>query len=241
MILDRDKNDQEGLKQMITVISKMYEKRSINKYLNRFLKQVEGNYSDNLPFLIEIADRSPGNRKLDNYIKDHKKQVIQQSSPEKYMDIRQKAVITELKRRDIYEPYMIWQKFEEEFGVQVDSLYRLQAIKYFNINPEDKEYELEELIGFLDLYPDTPWKVLDPLYYRALKLITSKEDLEIMLDLMGGQLFQGENYRKLDFRALILYRLGQKERSLRMIQEVMILAKKVDPSYRSMIYSINKR
>jgi len=240
-LLDDDKNDIEGLKLVIRAISKMYEQRGINRYINRFLKQVQGNESEELPFLIEIAERSPGNGNLDKFLINNKEQVIRLSSLEKYTDIRQKAIIAELKNREIYEPYMIWKKFEDEFGMQADSLYRLQAIHYFAKDPEAKEDELHEIIAFLDLYPDTPWETLDPLYGRALKLISSQSDLEIMLDLIGGQIFQGKHYRKLDYRAIILYRLGQKERSLKLISEVMSLAQEHEPSYRSMIYMINKK
>lgn len=238
--LEKDKNDRQALRAMIQVISKMYEKRDINRYLNRFMKEMDANNNEDLALLIEVADRSPGFGKLDRLIEDRKDQIIAMTSNHKYMDIRQKAIIANLKQRDLYEPYMIWGRFEKEFGTSADSLYRLQAITFFGQHEGDKESELNEIFDFLNFYPDTPWEVLDPLYARALQLITLKSDLEILLDLISGQVFQGVNHRNLDYRAVILYRLGQKERSLALINEVMALAQKENVVYKSMIYSLNK-
>ena len=79
------------------------------------------------------------------------------------------------------------------------------------------------------------------MYNATLSMITETEDLELMLDLIEGRIFQEKNYRKLDYKAFILYRLGKKEKSLALMDEIRRLSLEQGIDYKSIINSLRKK
>ena len=97
-----------------------------------------------------------------------------------------------------------------------------------------------ESFDFINLYPRADWSLLDPLYNVIVPNTTKKEDLELLLDLISFQIFREESYRQLDYKAMILYKLGEKERALGMISQINSLATKKKVRYKSMLYNMKK-
>ena len=138
------------------------------------------------------------------------------------------------------DPPTVWERFEAELGIKADSLYRLFAIEYFQTIEPDVDILLDEVYDFLYYYPDTPWEKQDALYSLAIKHTEEKEDFNILLDLISYQVYKDVDFRKLDFRAVILYKLGSTERALRMIQDIHEMAMSEGVNYKSMLYSLDK-
>ena len=238
--LKEDKNDISAQKEIISATVQMHESSKSRKYINKYLKKLKNPTKEDLQFVLDIADECTCSSKLIDFIEDHQRQIEEFASPSKLLKIRQQFIIEDLKEKQLLEPYYVWKAYEKKLGAQADSLYRLFAIEYFSKTPGNTKELVNESIDFLNYYPESSWDLQDHLYKVILANVKEKEDLELMLDLISGQIFKSKNYRKLDYRAVILYRLGHKEQSLKMLQEIASLAAAEGIRYKSMIYQIQK-
>lgn len=237
--LDEDDDNVAAQKDMISAMSMMYESKKIRRTLNKFLKKIETPSDEDLDYIISVAEKCACSSKLEDFIDDREGQVIEKIGLQRYLSIKQRFINDDLNEKQLLEPYYVWQKYEQELGIYADSLYRLFAIGYFSTAIDGKETMVTESMDFLTYYPDTPWEVQDNLYLTILNNIKTTEDLEIMLDLISGQLFKEKTFRKLDFRAYILYQLGKKEEALKMLQEVTSLAAEQGIRYKSLLNNLN--
>jgi len=240
-VLNQDKESEEGLKNTISALVLSHEKKSAKKYINRYLKNKTKWSDEDVIFMADVAKVAPSVGKLESFIDKNRNRIRKLKSEDFLIQIDRQLIVSKLKHRELYEPYMIWKQFEKKFDTKADSLYRLEAINYFSYHSLDPESLITEIVDYLAFYPRTPWKTLDPLYNKALKLISEKEDLQLMQDLIEGQIFQEKNYRKLDYKALILYRLGKKEQSLSMMNEIRKLSLEEGVNYKSMIYTLRNK
>ena len=239
--LSEDKDNEEGLKNTISALTLSKEKKASKRYINRYLKNKTKWTDEEIIFMAEVARVTPSIGKLEAFVDKNRNRIRKLKSEDYLIGIDKQLIISKLKHRNLYEPYMIWKEFEKKFDTKADSLYRLEAINYFLYVALDIESLLTEIIDYLAFYPRTSWEILDPMYTSALKLISDKEDLLLMQDLIEGQIFQEKNYRKLDYKALILYRLGKKEQSLAMMSEIRKLSLEEGINYKSMIYTLRNK
>ncbi len=208
--------------------------------MNDYIKRLDKRRLPNSAFreILELGKKAPWSKQLNKLIKNQNNRAIALTSEKDIALICQQYILYDLRKKQLFEPFYVWQRYEKELGVYADSLYRLFAIQYFGTHPIEKELLYAEAFDYISIYPRTPWETLDPLYQFVVLQTTNKEDLELLLDLISFQLFRGKHYRKLDFKAFVLYKLGQHQRALDMIQEINQLAMESGVKYRSMIYSL---
>ena len=199
------------------------------------------NPAEDLGYLYNLAQNCECGKRLNRELIKYRALIIGNYGKEAYHTIRKKDIITSLRKQDLLEPYYVWQAYEAEFGDVADKYYRQFAIEYYQYVLPDKEALLDELYDYLTIYNKTPWVEQDGYFELALEKTTSKLDLEELLDLVSYQIFREKNFRNLDFRAGILYRLGQKERALALLQEVAALSLEKKVNYKSMIYDLSTK
>jgi|GEM_PF-2383439 len=238
--LNVDKNNMEAKKSLIEAMTVMYDSKKAQKHINKYIGSIGNPSREELEFVFKVAENCACGGKLEKFINKHASKLERVITTDRYLRLRQKFINTKLDEKGLLEPFYVWRAYEKDLGVHADSLFRLFAIGYFASIPSESEALINESIDYLGAYPDSPWELQDPLFNTVVNTISKKEDLELMLDLIGGQLFKEKTYRKLDYRALILYKLGQKDKALQLLSEVNEMAVKQGIRYKSLIYGLKK-
>jgi len=230
----------EKLFALAKICQEIPDKRYTSKVLDDYLKRRDPSKLTNkrLHDIIKMGVATPGSKRLDKLIKQERERAIAVSSEDTVLYLQRYFILDDLKKKDLLEPYFVWEKFEKEFGYQADSLYRIFAISYFSSTPASKDMLYNEAFDYINIYPRSPWPYLQQLYKIIVPATTDKKDLDILLDLISFQLFREESHVKLDYKALILYKLGHKERALSMISDVNTMALNKGLKYKSMLYSL---
>ncbi len=216
------------------------DKAYMTKTLDEYLKRVDPErISDkNYKKVMDIGSKvGPSNRLQYLILKDREK-AMRLGNPKDVLNVQQEYILTELRSSDLLEPYYVWNRYEKELGYHADSMYRRFALVYFSSIVPDKKALFDESYDYISLYPRTEWKFLDGLYEIAVTGTDKKEELEEILDLLFFQISREEGYKQLDYKAFVLYKLGQKEKALNMIQKINELAMEKGVRYKSLIYSI---
>lgn len=236
-----DSKNEQTLRDLIQFFVISNNKKEATDYVERFIEVKEKQMDiDDLQFLFKMAQKCACGSDLKKLLIENEKIVLSFASEDEWYTMRQGYIIDELYNNGMLDPPTVWERFEAELGLKADSLYRLFAIEYFQTLEPNVDILLDEIYDFLYYYPDAPWEKQDALYSLALKHTKEKEDFNILLDLISYQIYKDEDYRKLDFRAFILYKLGYKERALRMIEEIQEMALSEGVYYKSMLYSLAK-
>ena len=162
-------------------------------------------------------------------------------NPRDVLDLQHKYILNDLFKADLLEPYYVWERYEKELGYHADSMYRRFALVYFSSIVPDKKALYDEAYDYILLYPRTEWKYLDGLYEIVVQGTEKKEELEELLDLLFFQLAREEGYKQLDYKAYILYKLGQRETALKMMRQINTAAMEKGVRYKSLIYSIDAK
>lgn len=238
----KSSNSLNDLIELAKISAKTVDEEYISKLLNEYLKRANPIDINNkaLQSIIRIASQSPVSKRVYRMITDRKERSIALTSADTVYNILQANIYADLKLTGQLYPYDVWQRYERELGFKADSLYRIFAIKHFSEPPIDRELLYNECFDFINIYPRASWALLDVLYSMVVPSTTKKEDLEILLDLISFQIFRDESYRQLDYKALILYKLGEKERALAMVAQIQSKAAEKNLKYQSMLYSIKK-
>lgn len=205
-----------------------------------YLKRINPKQLNNERFkrVIELCKKSPISTRLYRLILKQKERAIALSDTDTVHYILRANILYELNRANILDPYNVWTRYEQELDYKADSLYRIFALEYFAQIAPDKQSLYDEAFDFINEYPRADWSLLDPLYAVVLQNTTKKEDLELLQDLISFQIFRDESFRQLDYKAFIIYKLGQKERALKMISQIRADAISKGINYQSMLHSV---
>ena len=237
----QDSKDAKAIQDLIQFFILGNNKKDATEYIERFIKLKDKRMViDDLKFLFDVAQKCACGSDLKDLLLANEQAILSFAPEDEWLNMRQRYIIDELYNDGILDPPTVWERFEAELGIKADSLYRLFAIEYFQTIEPDVDILLDEIYDFLYYYPDTPWEKQDALYSLAIKHTEEKEDFNILLDLISYQVYKDVDSRKLDFRALILYKLGYTERALRMIQDIHEMAMSEGVNYKSMLYSMDK-
>ena len=203
-----------------------------NKYLKSLdWKRINKKTSDRI---IEIGRACPEAKQF-NKLLNKKEELFTHTLPQREIaELKYKYAISDLEDKQLLEPYYVWKRFEKDMGYYADSLYRIFAIDYFTRNKE-ADILYNEAFEYLELYPRTNWSYLRPLYAKIILATDEKSDLELLLDLISFQIFREHTFDKIDFRAAILYKLGEKDKALKLVQEANSLALKEGIRYKSLL------
>lgn len=217
-----------------------YDTEYTSKVVDDFIKRINPRKINNqiLQDILRVGIKGPYSKRLNRLINNDVDKAMMLTSVDTVLNIQRYYILNDLQKKGLLEPFYVWQRFERELGYDADSLYRMFAISYFSAPPIDAEMLYAEAFDFMILYPRSPWEYLDHLYKLIVPATSDKEDLNILLDLISFQLFREKTYRKLDYKAVILYKLDQKERALSMIEEINKLALEQGVLYRSMLYGL---
>lgn len=225
---------------LIEASSSLKDKRYGSNILNDYVKRIDKkNLTDgHFRKILELGKNNPFSSSLAKLIYKNRDRAIKVSDTKTVSAIQQAQIFDELKKKNLLEPYYVWQRYEKEMGEQADSLYRRFAIYYFSTPPINKPSLYDEAFDYINFYQRSEWEYLNPLFQFVIQETKEKEDLDLLLDLISFQLFREENYEKLDYKAVILYKLGEKERALGLVKKVNELAFKEGKKYKSLLHSL---
>ena len=199
------------------------------------LKRIKSQYYKEV---LGLAMNGPYSKQLNKLINQSQERAIMLAGLDTVLNIQTAYIQYDLKQKGLLDPYFIWQRYEKELGVDADSLYRIFAIQYFSTPPVEDEMLYNEAFDFVNFYPRAPWNVQKQLFRILIPATSKEEDLNLLLDLISFQIFREKTYDKLDYQATILYKLGQKERALEMVDEINRLALEQGIRYKSMLYTM---
>ena len=211
------------------------------KRLDAFIKGLNTNKltDDQFKELIDLGSNYAYSKRLYKLIQKNQDRAIELSGEELVSTILSNYILYELRNKRLLEPYYVWNKYENELGVLADSLYRVFALHYFGRIEPDQEGFYNEAFDFLYLYPRAEWEFQDVLFNYLIPRTKIEDDLNALLDLISFQIFLERGYKQLDYKAAILYKLGEKERALSLIEEVNSLALQQSIKYKSLLYQLN--
>ncbi|MEL6123914.1 MAG: hypothetical protein AAFR14_09330 [Bacteroidota bacterium] len=228
------------LTDLIFATTALHEGDQARKYINRYLKTIPQRPNDQqLEYAMRMAEECNCGGRITGFILDHEEQIKERISEERFLQVRRRLIHADLLEKGQLEPYYVWREYERHLGTKADSLYRMYAIVHFAQSPLTKKELYDECLDYVINYPHTAWEQQDPIYNLLIQAAESPTDQELLLDLISGQLFRGEHYKKLDYRAYLLYKLGQKTRALELIARVNELALKEGVKYTSLMSTFN--
>ncbi len=206
-------------------------------YMEEWLSYAQpGTDEKDLAILINLHKECKCSPRMDIAFAQYEKSIAEAIGMEQYLDLRQSYILSNLTRDGALEPYLVWEAYQEHLGPHADSLFRLFAIEYFRTVDPDEGILMDELYNFLYYYPDTPWEKQDQLFALAMEQTKLKDDWLLLLDLLEYQLLKEPSYRKKDYKAAILYKLGQTERAQQLMKSIEEEAFADDPDYKSIFY-----
>lgn len=222
------------------ISTKTEDKAYMTKTLDEYLKRIDPErISDkNYKKVMDVGSKAGPSNRLQYLILQDRDKAMRLGNPQDVLNAQQEYILSQLRSSDLLEPYYVWERYEKELGYHADSMYRRFALVYFSSIVPDKKALYDESYDYISLYPRTEWRFLDGLYEIVLTGTNKKEELEELLDLLFFQISREEGYKQLDYKAFVLYKLGQKEKALNMIQQINELAMKKGVRYKSLIYSI---
>jgi len=223
-------------------ISKTYDFKKAAKLANEYVKQVDPSKIDDesLQSVIRICAHIIPSKRIYKLLKSEGVRAKKLVRRDTVLDMQQAYILKGLKGKGLLEPYYVWESYEKELGADADSLYRLFALSYLSSSSSDKEMLYYEAYEYLAFYADSPWDYLKVLYSIVVPAVSKKEEMEELLELISYQISRDSNYRALDFKAYLLYKLGNKEKALSMVGEIISSAKEKGVKYESLLKSIQK-
>ena len=215
----------------------------ITKTIEDYIKRVDTDNISNQTFkrILDLRAHARPAKRFYKLLSEQTDKAIKVSDLKTVRTYQQEYILTDLSGMELMEPYYVWERYEKELGYQADSMYRRFALIYFSSLQPDKKALYAEAYDYITLYPRSPWDLLDGLYEIVATGTDKKEELEEVLDLLFYQVSRDPGYRQLDLKALVLYKLGQKEKALNMVSQVNELALKKGVRYKSLIYSLSKK
>jgi hypothetical protein len=225
-------NRGEAQKEMIVFLSRTKEVRKTVRVIDDW---VDDNFpfskSADFEFMFQLAKECVCSDRLYEALTIYEDKMIALAGQQNYLNLRQSYILKDLKASDYLEPYIVWEVYDAELGIHADSMYRRFAIEYFQSIKPDQEILLDELYDYLYYYPKTPWESQEVYFAKAIELTKSKEDFYLLLDLIEYQIILDDSYRKRDYKALLLYKLGKTERAI----TIMKLIEEEQPDYISVL------
>jgi tetratricopeptide (TPR) repeat protein len=232
--IEATKSD-ESYKKMITLLLNSKNVDLAEEYLEDWMQEkLPLRQPENQEFLAQVAESCVCSDRLAAAFRSQEEQLISSLGAGRYLGIRQAYILKELKRYDLVEPYTVWEVYNEEFGIYADSLFRRFAIEYYQFVEPNKEVLMDEVYDYLYYYPETAWIDQKRMFDLAIKYSEDKADFLLLLDMIEYQLYLGSDHEKLDYKAVIMYKLGNKERAVELMKEVEILK----PDYTSMVHQL---
>ena len=241
---NRNPKQRDELYELTNKASLLADQAYCGKVFDKYLKSIDWKKIDHLTSknIIEIGRRCPNSKQFNKLLSKREEVFLPIVAEREIAELKYKYALSDLENKQLLEPYYVWKRFEKDMGYYADSLYRVFAIDYFTKN-EEPEVAYNESFEFIELYPRTNWSYLRPIYEKVILATDDKEDLELLLDLISFQIFRKKTFDKIDFRAAILYRLGEKDQALKLVQEANSLALKEGIRYKSIlnILRVNKK
>lgn len=235
-----DKKNPETLKELINFYLHIKNENLAGTVIGQLLDNQKKSINEaDTRYLFSVARQCICDYVLWEFLKEKEEEILSFATLDEYLLVKQKYILQDLVDAQLLDPPTVWERFEEELGIKADSLFRLFAIEYFRIVEPNKEILMNEIYDFLYYYPETPWEKQDSFYKMAIDLTSQKEDFQILLDLISYQVYRNRNYRNLDYRAVILYKLGYTDRALGLMQDVQAEALKAGILYKSMLYELS--
>ncbi len=225
------------------LIADTYDKKTAITLLDEIISGVNKKKISNnaLKQIFSLGYKAPYSKNLNKLIlKDYEKSK-RLVGRDTILYIQERYILQGLNKKGLLEPYYVWERFENETGDGADSLYRIFALGYLSTPPIDEKVLYDEAFDYLQFYPNSEWTFLERLYSIVVPRTSNQEDLEILLDLISYQALREESYPQLDYKAVLLYKLGQKERALSMIQQINTKALEKGVRYKSMLYALSKK
>ncbi len=242
-IVQKNKSkDPTKLLELAKISTETYDKTYSSECLEDYLKRADTKRINNklLRDILVVGYNAPFSKRLNRLILNDKDRAIMVTSLDTILTLQSIYILNDLKKKALLEPFYVWDRYEKELGYDADSLFRIFAIGYFSTPPVEVELLYAEAFDYLAFYPRSPWEFLDKLYSIVIPVTTIKEDLETLNDLISFQIFREESYRQLDYKAVLLYKLGEKERALHMIDAINRNALDKGIRYRSMLNDLTK-
>lgn len=232
--IETGKSDQ-SYKEMITLLLNSKNVDLAEEYIEDWMQdRLPLRNQENHDFLAKVAEACICSDRLAAAFRSQEEQLIPSLGAGRYLGIRQAYILKELKKYDLVEPYTVWEVYNEEFGIYADSLFRRFAIQYYQFIEPNKEVLMDEIYDFLYYYPETSWADQKSMFDLAIKYTDEKEDFLLLLDMIEYQIYLGSDHEKLDYKAVIMYKLGNKERAVELMKEVEALK----PDYTSMVHQL---
>lgn len=232
--IETGKSDQ-SYKEMITLLLNSKNVDLAEEYIEDWMQdRLPLRNKENHDFLAKVAEACICSDRLAAAFRSQEEQLIPSLGAGRYLGIRQAYILKELKKYDLVEPYTVWEVYNEEFGIYADSLFRRFAIQYYQFIEPNKEVLMDEIYDFLYYYPETSWADQKSMFDLAIKYTDEKEDFLLLLDMIEYQIYLGSDHEKLDYKAVIMYKLGNKERAVELMKEVEALK----PDYTSMVHQL---
>ena len=219
-----------------------YDYEKATEELDDFIKGInKRNISDDaLQQIFSLGYHIPYSKKLNKLISSDYEKAKMVAGRDTILSIQKAYILQELSKKDKLAPFHVWKRYEKELGDGADSLYRRFALSYLSTPPFDPKALYDEAIDYIHFYPKSDWDYLKPLYALVVPRTTKKDDLELLLDLISFQILREESYEQLDYKAVLLYKIGKKERALRMIKQINASAVEKGIRYKSMLYTLSK-
>ena len=234
--IDTNKNSQ-AQKEMIVFILGTNDESALPSYIDEWI-------NDNFPFkapedfafMADVAQLCTCSRRVGEAIEIYGNELIKSMGINRYLNLRKNYILKDLRESGYMDPYTVWEAYDRQLGIHADSMYRQFAIEYYQVVEPDQNILLDELYDFLYYYPLTPWEQQDQYFEKAVKFTKSKEDLPLLLDLIEYQIYLEDHYRKQDFKALILYKMGKVDRAIALMNAV----ESSNPGYQSMLHQLTE-
>lgn len=225
----------ENYRRMIALLLNNKNQDLAEEYIEDWMQELlplkrESNHE----FLAQVAEVCTCSERLNASFAIFEDTLMSSLGRNRYLAIRQAYILKELRRYDLVEPYTVWEVYNEQFGIYADSLFRRFAINYYQFVEPNKEILMDEVYDYLYYYPETAWAEQKLMFDLALKYSAEKDDMLLLLDMIEYQLYLGDDHEKKDIKAVIMYKLGNKERALQLMREV----EEMQPDYVSRVHQI---
>lgn len=225
-------NGSVAQKEMIKFLMKTKDIKITEGFIDQWVNE---NYpftnNDDFNFMLELAEECICSDRLYEAITIYESQIVAIAGEERYLNLRQAYILKDLSANDLLEPYIVWEVYDAELGIHADSMYRRFAIEYYQSVKPNQEILLDELYDYLYYYPLTPWVDQEKYFSKAIMLTKEKEDLYLLLDLIEYQIILDNTYRKQDYKALLLYKLGKTDRAISIMEKI----EAAQPDYSSVL------